>query len=338
MPEKLTKLKAAPEARPFNAPGASRQVAFHQLLVGARRKVLIDALRAAVSDIDVADLYAQLAVYAPADARKILAGAGVRDEEVFPTPIVLEKAPALVGYYRLLLGSPQKTFYGSSTGMSQVRSMEVNGIVNARQISLLPDFCRAMSGAIADLVRQLSPTVTPRDIHELPLLTIGSQFQGGNNNIIGKQATSDVLLSIIAALKPRIREHKANRLTVHNASDQVFEIRLASDPDVTIEELLPGSPSSRRRVTAIEIKGGTDRSNAHNRAGEAEKSHQNAKQQGYMTLWTIIHKTGLDVAKLKSESPTTDRWFDVAQVIAQDGEDWIAFHEALHEAINLAPG
>ena len=43
-------------------------------------------------------LKTQLMTYVPADVQQILAAAGVRDEHVFPTPIVLETQPTLVGY------------------------------------------------------------------------------------------------------------------------------------------------------------------------------------------------------------------------------------------------
>src|SRR5579871_1084386 len=276
----------------LSVPGASLQVVFHQLLVGARRTVLMDALSEAVQKIDPSQLSAQLDQYAPPDARQILAGAGIRDEHVFPTPIVLETAPMLVGYYRLLLGASQKSFYRTGTGLGLFQSMEKKGTITPRQREWLGDFCAAMSDPLADLVRQLSPTVTPRDIRELPLLTLGSQYQGGNNNTIGKQATEDVFLSIIAAVELYIQARRANGLSVQNTEGQVFEIKLASDPDVTIQEI---GLDGRRRVVAIEIKGGTDRSNAHNRAGEAEKSHQKAKNEGYAACWTVIHKRGLDM-------------------------------------------
>ncbi|MGZ6253369.1 MAG: XcyI family restriction endonuclease [Candidatus Binataceae bacterium] len=91
-----------------------------------------------------------------------------------------------------------------------------------------------------------------------------------------------------------------------------------SDPDLKIqEELEPGQVHNK---VAIEIKGGTDKSNAHNRAGEAEKSHQKARAQEFNDFWTIIAKKGLNLEKLKSESPTTNRWFDVSQVLAREGE------------------
>ncbi len=164
------------EITPVNVPTASRQIAFHQLLVAARKTMLMDALSAALGRISPAKLKAELGTYIPRDAQKILAVAGIRDEHVFPTPIILSTAPMLVGYYRLLLGVPQKTFYASGTGMSQFKSMEARGVLNDRQRAALPAFCRAMSEGLADLVRQMSPSITPRDVAELPLLTIGAQF------------------------------------------------------------------------------------------------------------------------------------------------------------------
>src|SRR5258708_27534470 len=126
--------------RPITAPGATRQIGFHQLLVSARKMWLIDALAEASSRVDPNQLKAQLVKYVPADAQRLLAISGIRDEHVFPTPVILETAPTLVGYYRLLLGIPQKSFYGSGTGMGFLKSMEVRGTLNQRQQASLPDF------------------------------------------------------------------------------------------------------------------------------------------------------------------------------------------------------
>jgi hypothetical protein len=109
-------------------------------------------------------------------------------------------------------------------------------------------------------------------------------------------------------------------------------IGLASDPDIRIQEEFD---DQLRNKVAIEIKGGTDISNAHNRAGEAEKSHQKAKNQGFRDYWTIISKAGLNVDKLKSESPTTNSWFDVAHVLGRDGADWNEFRSRFAEATGI---
>ncbi len=43
-----------------------------------------------------------MTTYVPHDAQRTLAAAGIRDEHVSPTPIILESGPMPVGYYRLL--------------------------------------------------------------------------------------------------------------------------------------------------------------------------------------------------------------------------------------------
>ncbi|MGI8550594.1 MAG: XcyI family restriction endonuclease, partial [Dehalococcoidia bacterium] len=261
----------------------------------------------------------QLSTSAPSDAQQILAASGVRDEYVFPTPIILDTTPTLVGYHRLLLGLPQKTFYGSGIGMGTFKSMETRGTLNARQKTALSWFCRVIGESLADRVRQLSPAVTARDIAELPLLTLGAQFQGAINNAIGKLATIDVFLAIGEIVKGYVTKHDERHLTVVNASGRTVVIALASDPDVSIQEDFRGTLHNK---VAIEIKGGTDKSNARNREGEAEKSHQKAKGAGFRDFWTIIAKKGLDLAKLRAESPTTTSWFNAAQVLGREGEDW----------------
>jgi hypothetical protein len=179
----------------------------------------------------------------------------------------------------------------------------------------------------------MSPQLTQRDVNELPLLTIGSQFQGGKNNTIGKQATMDVFVSVAELVKDHKVSHDARSITITNASGRKVIIALASDPDICIREEYE-SGKFRNKV-AIEIKGGTDVSNVHNRVGEAEKSHQKAKNQEFREFWTLISKTGINMAKLKSESPTTNSWFDIAQVLARKGEDWKDFSSRFAEAAGI---
>lgn len=270
--------------------------------------------------------------YAPKDALQLVAAANVRDEHVFPTPAVLEAKPTLVGYYRLLLGASQKSFYRSGTGMGTFKSMELAGTMTDKQREALPEFCRVMCMQLGELVRQLSPAVTPRDVGELRLLTLGSQFQGANNVTIGKQATADVFLAIADTLKAYVTERTERKLVVRNSAGRRVVIALASDPDVRIQV---EDGEALRNKLAIEIKGGTDNSNAHNRAGEAEKSHQKARKQDFRDFWTVIAMKGLDANKLRAESPTTNSWFDIAQVLGRAGRDWDEFRSRLADAVGV---
>jgi len=113
----------------------------------------MDALKEALQVADPAVVKKQLSKYVPSNAQQILAAAGVRDEHVFPVPAVLEAKPTLVGYYRLLLGVPQKGFYKSGTGMGQFKSMEARGLLNERKRPDLEGFCTAMGKSLAELVR-----------------------------------------------------------------------------------------------------------------------------------------------------------------------------------------
>ena len=72
-----------------------------------------------------------------------------------------------------------------------------------------------------------------------------------------------------------------------------------------------------RNVVAIEVKSGTDVSNIHNRIGEAEKSHQKARQRSFTECWTVVNVGRLDMAKARSESPSTDRFYSLAALSLQ---------------------
>ncbi len=123
-----------------------------------------------------------------------------------------------------------------------------------------------------------------------------------------------------------------SKIIVHNASKRKVVIALSGDPDIRIQEEFEGE---LRNILAIEIKGGSDVSNAHNRAGEAEKSHRKAKKQDFRDYWTIISLAGVDPGMLQQESPTTNSWFDVAQVLAREGNDWKEFKSRFAGAVGI---
>jgi len=310
-------------------PDNSRQIAFHELLVVARQDWLIDAVKEALGKADPDRLRDELAAFVPADVHQLLAIAGLPDEYVFPLPVVLEAKPTLVGYYRLLLGLPRKSFYGSGTGMGKFRGMEDGGSVS--QPELLPGFCRAMGEALADMVRQLSPAITQRDLIELPVMTLGQQFQGANNNTIGSEATKGVFRVIKDIVQDYTVEASETEITIRNPAGRTLSVVLASDPDVGIREV--GS-SGATNLLALEIKGGADRSNQHNRIGEAEKSHLKARNDGYRDFWTVIRTKTLD-ADARKQSPTTRQWFDAAQVLDRSGPEWESFCREIARVVGI---
>ena len=107
----------------------------------------------------------------------------------------------------------------------------------------------------------------------------------------------DVFMAITEIVKKHITKQGTARLELTNASKRKVIVTLSSDPDVSVQEIINDRAHNK---VAIEVKGGTDVSNAHNRAGEAEKSHTKAKQKGFRDFWTIISKKGIDMAKLQA--------------------------------------
>lgn len=319
-------------AKPLSPPSPARQVAFHQLLVGARSRWLVDALYQALNEVDPIILKQEAAALIPADVQTILAAAGIRDEHVFPLPCLITIQPTLLGYYRLLLGASQKSFYRSDTGLAGFKAMETSNALSPRHRERLLDLCGALAGPLASLVRQMSPEITLRDVQELPLLTLGAQFQGANNVGIGQQATREVFLAVTEILAPYLTEQEAQRAVISNSAGRQVQIVLKADPDIGIFEEFNGE---LRAKVAIEIKGGTDMSNVHNRAGEAEKSHQKAKVRGFRDFWTLILKKNVDQSNLRAESPTTTSWFDIAQVVGKSGSDWSEFQSRIEEVVGI---
>jgi len=167
------------------------------------------------------------------------------------------------------------------------------------------------------------------------LLTLGAQADGSWRNLIGQKAVKDVfeaLTDVIKAQGTNYVQVSGTSLTLVNSSGREISIALAADPDVVIAE---ESASGQKYIkVAIEIKGGADKSNAHNRAGEAEKSHQKVRAEA-QDFWTIISLTGMDMSVLHRESPSTRQWFDLREVLEHDGADWIRLREHLLMAMGI---
>jgi hypothetical protein len=109
-------------------------------------------------------------------------------------------------------------------------------------------------------------------------------------------------------------------ITVMNNSGREVTLALAPDPDLVIREDVQNSLVYK---VAIEIKGGADHANLHNRVGEAEKSHQKARADGAQDCWTIIDLKRANLVTLKQESPSTREWLDLNEVLEKKGAAWL---------------
>ncbi|HMO66331.1 MAG TPA: XcyI family restriction endonuclease [Verrucomicrobiota bacterium] len=175
--------------------------------------------------------------------------------------------------------------------------------------------------------------VTARLLDDLTLLTVGPQLRGGLNNTIGQRAVKQAFELIRHHVVHAIVAESARRLELVNASGRHVFIQLASDPDITITERI--SADTERNLVAIEVKGGQDASNAWNRLGEAEKSHQSAKLRDFREFWTIVNVDRLDREKAREKSPTTNRFFQLRTICAAGSAAHADFRSQLVSVVGI---
>jgi hypothetical protein len=209
--------------------------------------------------------------------------------------------------------------------------MEENDRLAKANVAVLPALCRSLIDTGAQLFAGVQP-ISTATIHELQLLTIGPQLRGAENNVIGQDATRIVFELVRSLVAAHITTSTEQVITIKNAAGRIVRIAFASDPDIAIMETLPtmAIPS-----VSIEIKGGKDVSNVHNRIGEAEKSHQKAKSAGFTQFWTILNaRIAPDMAG--RESPTTTAFFNLDDVLAESTAAHHQFRDLLYQTIGVA--
>ena len=64
-------------------------------------------------------------------------------------------------------------------------------------------------------------------------------------------------------------------------------------------------------------------------SGEAEKSHQKARQRGFTECWTVVNVGRLDMVKAKGESPSTDRFYSLKALVDGQGEEYEDFRRRI---------
>jgi (2Fe-2S) ferredoxin len=228
------------------------------------------------------------------------------------------------------MGYSQKEFYGSDKGfeVTAFKSMEVNGRINKSIAGAIPELCQAFCEVASVLlhgIKTLKPSKEMLDA--LSLLTVGPQLRGGANNqlgMVGIVKVFDIICGIVAHAASEIKE---NSIEIMSATGRKVVVRFAPDPDIVIYEEM--SPEHVRNIVAIEIKSGTDVSNIHNRIGEAEKSHQKARQRGFNECWTVVNVARLDMDKARSESPSTNRFYSLSELERREGSEFEDFRRRI---------
>lgn len=305
-------------------PNPQLQIDFSFALSQARSLLLQDTLGVTVEAMSLVDLDRQLAEYAPAAGLSALARKGLRGELLFAVPCLLEQNPRLLGYYRLLLGFSQKAFYTAEFGLNAFKSMEETGTVGVNSKPHLEPLCHELNKCAFQLLDGIGVERISRELlDDLTLLTLGPQLRGGANVKRGAAGIALVFEAIHRIVARHAQSTNPHLIAVSNAAGRKVQIEFAADPDIIIREEM--APKSWRNIIAIEVKGGTDFSNIHNRLGEAEKSHQKARKAGYVECWTVVNVDRIDIAMAHRESPSTNRFYRISQIEAGSGDEYVDF-------------
>lgn len=307
------------------------QINFSLALAEIRERFLQDALSETVGKLKISALDGELARFVPEGSLAALARHGLRGELMFPVPMVLTNDPHLLGYYRLLYGYSQKEFYGGETGLSRFKSMEERGVVTKDNAGDIGELCKALCVSGVQLLDGIGEgRVTAALLDDLTLLTLGPQLRGGANVRKGTAAIVRVFEAIHAIVETAVVKATRSSIEIKNAAERAVWIEFAADPDIIIrEEMAPGAFNLR---IAIEVKGGADFSNIHNRIGEAEKSHQKAKAAGYVECWTVVNVDRIDMDMAHRESPSTNRFYKISDITSAKGPEYEDFR---HRVIGL---
>lgn len=313
------------------------QITFAATLDRFRNIYMREALSNTIKDVDLSELNKELTEFVPKKYLSDLATLGLRGELLFPTPCLLRQNPYLIGYYRLLLGFSQKEFYTTQFGVSRFKSMETKGLLTAKNSSDIPKLCKALVSSICGLFDGIGINkINHEKLDDLTLLTLGPQLRGGANVKKGSAAIITVFEAIHEIVKHAVTDSTANKIEIVNAADRNVSIEFAPDPDIVIREEM--SAQSTRNIIAIEVKGGTDFSNIHNRIGEAEKSHQKAKAAGYVERWTVVNVDRIDLKMAKKESPSTHRFYRISALTSGNGKEYDDFKNRIISLTSIKTG
>ncbi len=155
------------------------------------------------------------------------------------------------------------------------------GAVDRKAEVELPELCAALIERESELLRATgSEKLTLDLLDDLALLTLGPQLEE-NNTRIGVIANRTIFEIIQQIVKHGTVKATASRIEILNASKRKVVIAFSTDPDISIlKKWRLGNAMPLR----LKSKEGQDASNIWNRLGEAEKSHQSAKQHGFVEL------------------------------------------------------
>jgi hypothetical protein len=206
--------------------------------------------------------------------------------------------------------------------------MEEKGNLTKMHKDALPELCKCLVKSAVALIDGIGVDRLSKELlDDLTLLTVGPQLRGGANVKKGIAAIVDVFQAIHNIVQHTATNSTASKIEIMNAADRRVFIEFAPDPDIVIKEEI--NLHMFRNVIAIEVKGGEDFSNIHNRVGEAEKSHQKAKAAGYVECWTVVNVDRIDTDMAKKESPSTNRFYRISALKSGEGDEYEDFRSRI---------
>ena len=307
----------------INVPPPGLQIDFFFLLQQIKTTNLQDALKKTVRKMDITLIDMELAKLVPKNHLALLASYGLRGELVFAVPCILKQDPLLLGYYRLLLGFSKKAFFTADFGCSSFKKMEEQGVLSTANEARLEQLCKALIQSACFLLDGVNQKISASNLHDLTLLTLGAQLRGSQNTKKGEAGIITVFNLIRDIVYSSTINLNNKQIELVNAANRRVLIEFSPDPDIIIREEMPNGIF--RNIIAIEVKGGEDFSNVHNRIGEAEKSHQKARLAGYVECWTIINVDRINLGTARKESPSTNQFFKLSDLISRNGNEYNDF-------------
>lgn len=259
------------------------QIDFFYKLKEMKKKFFFQALRDSVKIIPISTIDKELSEYVRSESLSKVASFSLRGEVIFPVPCIILTNPHLIGYYRLFYGISRKEFYNKS--FSKFSGLEDRGEISKKIEHEISPLCKSLISTGEIMVEALD-SFSLESVSDLQLLTLGPQLRGGRNTSVGINAAELTFSIIKTIVEPYIVEidELVHLILIKNKAHRLMEIKFSSDPDIVIVEKYE---DRELPIVAIEIKGGRDYSNIHNRIGEAEKSHQKAKDLGFHYFWKI---------------------------------------------------
>lgn len=319
-------MTATPNALPVQQPNL--QISFYYRLQTLREVYLFEAMSRTLRELDISKLDVELSNLVSKKHLARAASFGLRGEIFFPVPYLLESNPFLLGYYRMLYGISQKEFYKSPFGA--FKPLEESGTLTERIRSKIPILCKSLvetGQLLLDGIDQWSLSI----VQDLQMLTLGAFLRGSENNAIGQGATKEVFELMKDILSNHLKESTDRTMIVENDNKEIVLIEFLSDPDIRVTKK---TAETIQPLVSMEIKGGEDVSNIHNRIGEAEKSHNKARNFGFTKFWTIL-KAIVDLDMAKDESPSTTRFFFFHHLKDKKSKEYRDFRKNLGSIIGI---